>query len=124
MLSYGTTSNTLIGGFSVKPNDRITVGFDLAWNSSDAGLDPFVFSVPAEYLAANPNQSYDFSLSNTYSDLDVTRWEASLNARYQASDALFLTGSYRRADYQDDAPYLYDTSGSLELYSLGLGWVF
>lgn len=80
--------------------------------------------MPAEYLAANPNQSYDFTLTHTNSDLDVTRWEVDLSARYQLEERFFLTAGYRWADYQDDAPYLEDVSGSIDLYSVGVGWVF
>ena len=38
--------------------------------------------------------------------------------------SLYLTAGYQYLDYQDNAPYLYDTTGSVDIYNLGVGWSF
>jgi len=37
---------------------------------------------------------------------------------------LFLRGFYRYVDYDDAAPYLYDTTGRNHLFGFALGWNF
>ena len=80
--------------------------------------------VPAEFLNANPNMSFDFSESYLNSDLDVSRVELGLRFSYEVNELLAFWGRYRWLDYEDDAPYLCDTSGEISLYSLGLAWTF
>lgn len=94
------------------------------WTTSEAGLDPFALAVPADYLARNVNQSFDFTRTHLYSDLDVSRVEAGLHASYRFTPRVWLAAGYRYLDYEDDAPYLYDTTGSADLYRLALGWRF
>jgi hypothetical protein len=38
--------------------------------------------------------------------------------------SLYLTAGYQYLDHQDNAPYLYDTTGSVDIYNLGVGWSF
>ena len=66
----------------------------------------------------------DFSQTNTYSDLDTTFWQAKLYGRYYVKKSLYLTADYQYLDLQDDAPYLCDTSGSVDIYNFGVGWSF
>ena len=39
-------------------------------------------------------------------------------------EGLFLRLCCRRADYEDDVPYLSDTDGTIDLYSAALIWKF
>lgn len=71
-----------------------------------------------------PNQSFDFSLTHTNSDLDTTFVEAGVEARYRVSERLFVSGGYRYLDFEDEAPYLLDGNGSADFYRLGVGWEF
>ncbi len=113
-----------MGGLTLKPNESIEIVFDTVWTRASSAIDPFDIDVPAEFLAANPNMSFDFSQTYLNSDLDVSRLELGVRLQYRLNPRFALTGSYRYLDYEDDTPYLYDTSGSIELVSLGLGWVF
>ena len=81
---------------------------------------------PAVPSPFDPNsaQYYNFSQTNTYSDLDTEFWEARLYGRYYVMRSLYLTAGYQYLDYQDNAPYLYDTTGSVDIYNLGVGWSF
>ncbi len=109
-------------GLEWQPTNELELGLDLAWTEAEAALAPFDFEVPGTLL--NPNQSYDFTLTHTNSDLDLSRLELALRLRYQATAQLAVTGGYRYLDFQDDTPYLYDTSGEVSFYSLGLAYSF
>ncbi len=123
LLAYSTESNVLMGGFTVHPNDRWDLGLHLVWTSSEAGLAPF--DLPADdYVAITPPAVFDFSETHTYSDLDTTRIDGEVSAKYQINDEFRLYGAWRYADFSDDAPYLYDTSGSFTMYTFALGWTF
>ena len=123
-MSYNTNVNTFLGGISVGEQKRWKVKFDLGWNRADASLDPFRFENGEAWSASKPNQYYDFSQTNTYSDLDTTFWQAKLYGRYYVKKSLYVTAGYQYLDLQDDAPYLYDTSGSVDIYNFGVGWSF
>lgn len=113
-----------MGGLTFKPVEKFSLKLDAVWNASDGGLEPFVMVVPEEFLAVNLNSSYDFSETNTYSDLDVSRFEMGVGFSWGLNERLFIAGGYRYLEFEDDAPYLYDLDGSVNFYSLGLGWVF
>lgn len=114
--------HTVLGGIAWRPADRFELGFDAVLSEGDASLDPFDFDLPEGY--SNPNQSYDFTQTHLQSDLDFTRIELGVRLSYQASEMLSVYGGYRYLDYEDDAPYLYDTSGEVSFYSAGVAWTF
>ena len=123
-IEYETNNNTLTAGFAYKPSDKVEIGVDGVWNDADAAIEAFDFTVPAEFLAANVNMSYDFTSTYLNSDLDVSRFELGVHGRFDVADKVGIIAGYRYLDLEDDAPYLYDTSGSVSLYSLGVGWIF
>jgi hypothetical protein len=95
----------------------------LSWTQARSSLQAFDLS-SAAFTARVPLLTYDFSLTPSYSDLDVTRVDALVDARYAFDERLFVRGMYRYVDYADDAPYLYDTSGRNHLFAASLGWMF
>jgi hypothetical protein len=112
-----------VGGIKLHPSKKATLGASLAWTDSNAALDPF--DLPADdYVAITPPMSYDFSQSHTFSDLDISRIDADLLFKYKFSDGFWLRADYRITDYQDDAPYLYDTSGSVQWVTAAAGFKF
>ena len=96
----------------------------MALNEADASFASFRFPAGEAFSAARPNQSYDFSLTNTYSDLDTKFLEAGIQARYDVKEELYLTAGYRYLDFDDNAPYLGDDSGTVEFVNFGVGWAF
>ena len=122
-LSYHSESNVLMGGVKFKPTEKFYIGLYLTSTDSKAALDAFDLSAP-DYVATHPPMSYDFSMTHTYSDLDTSRFDAHLKARYKFGTASWLTGIYRRIDFTDDAPYLYDTSGTIDIFTLAFGMSF
>lgn len=123
-MNYGSGSTTLFGGLQLKPIERLELDLSIAWNQADAALSPFELTAPADYLARNPNQSFDFTDTWRNSDLDLSRIEGAIAVRYTLTGRLSLSGEYRYVEVQDDAPYLEDVSGSVDFWSLGLGWRF
>lgn len=123
-LEYETDFNTVLGGFSYEPSDGVRVSFDTSWNAAEAAFDPFVFPEGEAFAAARPNQSFDFSQTHLNSDLDTTYFEAALRGRFQVGAGWHLTASYRYIDFDDDAPYLGDDSGSVDFFGLGLARSF
>lgn len=124
MLEYQSSSHTVLAGFSLQPTPSLEIVVDGSWTTADAAMAPFDFQVPEEFLAVNPNMSFDFARTYLNSDLDISRVELGVRARYSVNSRLFVRGSYRYLDYDDDAPYLYDTTGSVDVYGFGLGWEF
>ena len=108
----------------LQPTDRLSIGIDTVWSEADAGFEPFELMVPPGYLVGKPNQSYDFSRTATYSDLDVSRFEVGVGLRFDAREDLGWRAGYRWIDFDDDAPYLSDTSGAVDFYSLAVVWSF
>jgi hypothetical protein len=76
------------------------------------------------FAAARPNQSFDFSTTHLNSDLDTRFIEAGISARYDVKDDVYLTAGYRHLDFDDNAPYLGDDSGTVEFVNFGVGWGF
>lgn len=91
--------------------------------TADEAMNPYDFSAPS-FTARVPSMPYDFSQTWSYSDLDVSRFDGSLEASYQVRPRVTLRGRYRYVDYADDAPYLYDTSGRNHLFGASVGWAF
>ena len=122
MARYSEESNTLLGGFKVRPNNW-TVGVYLGYTQAEGGMAQY--ELPADdYVATHPTMSFDFTNSYSYSNLDVSRLEGDLNLKYTFADGLWLRFWYRLIDYQDDQPYLYDTSGTVQWATFTAGWKF
>lgn len=113
----------MTAGFDLRPVERLDLGVQLNWTKARSSMQAFDLSSPS-FTARVPILIYDFSLAPTYSDLDVTRVDALVDARWQLDERVFVRGMYRYVDYADDAPYLYDTSGRSHLFALSLGWMF
>jgi hypothetical protein len=112
-----------MAGLKFQPQENSEFGIDFSWMQAEAALDPFELSAP-DYSATHPSMSFDFSQTNTYSDLDSTRIDAYLWAKFFVAEKIWLRLRYHYVDYQDDAPYLYDTSGKYQYASASMGWVF
>jgi hypothetical protein len=123
MLDYTSESNTVMAGVKYVKKDSMELGLDLSWMQAEAGLDPFALTAP-EYEATHPPMSFDFSQTTTYSDLDSTRIDTEVWAKFWLKANVWLRLRYHYVDYQDDAPYLYDTSGTYQYAAASVGWAF
>jgi hypothetical protein len=123
MLSYTSESSTLMAGLKFKKTEKTELGLDLSWMQAEAGLAPFDLSAD-DYVETHPPMSYDFSETHTYSNLDSTRIDADVWAKLFFKENLWLRLRYHYIDYTDDAPYLYDTSGTYQYAAAAVGWIF
>ena len=60
----------------------------------------------------------------SFSDLDVREVVQAVGTNVRVTDNLIWNVSFRYHDYQDDQPYLYDTTGRRLSYSTGFSWIF
>lgn len=117
-LEHETSGDTLTLGARWTPADRFELELRGSWTDAEASLSPFDFDVPQTFLDTFPNSTYDFTGSHLSSDLAVTSWDVSLQAEVDLTSRFALLGSVRHLDYDDDAPYRYDTSGEVTFYGL------
>jgi len=123
VLKYNETSNSLLAGIKIHPDDRWDLGLNLTYTASEGGLEPF--ELPAEaYVAITPATSYDFSKTNTYSNIDVDRFNFDAMFKYKFNEDLWLRFWYQVADFNDNDPYLYDTTGMVQWATITAGWNF
>lgn len=99
-------------------------GVNLAWNSATAGLDPFRMLRGEQWSASKPNQWFNFTETHNYSDLDTERWVGKIFGQYYFNPEFWLWFGYTYQDFSDNAPYLYDTTGSADTFGARLGWSF
>ena len=112
-----------MAGLNVRPAEPVTLSFVATWTASDFSMDPMTLN-GGEFASHHALQPYDYSKTHTFSDLDVSRFDGSAELRWQLSKMFSVRGLYRYVDYQDDAPYLYDTTGKVQIVSGGFGLVF
>jgi hypothetical protein len=123
LLSYDSDSDTLMAGIKLHPTERFGLGVHFSWTESEAGLDPFAVD-GGSYLDTHPAVVYDFSNSHTYSMLDLSRRETELYAGYEVNETVTVKLRWTHANFDDNEPYLYDTSGSFDHYLAAMIWKF
>jgi hypothetical protein len=123
LLDYNTESNNFMIGGKYFNDEKFEIGVDLSLMDASASLAPFDLSAD-DYVAITPPMSYDFSNTHTYSDLDVSRIDAEAWAKIWINPKMWLRLRYHFVDYTDDAPYLYDTSGTFQYASAAFGFFF
>ena len=123
LLNYDSEANSFLAGFKIDASEKWDLGADFSWTQAEAALAPFDLSAP-DYVATHPPMAFDFSQTHTYSDLDSTRIDADVWLKIFLKESLWLRFRYHYVDYQDDAPYLEDTSGTLQFASGSVGFTF
>ena len=104
MLDYSSESNSLMAGLKYKKAEKLELGLDLSWMKAEAGLAPFDLSAD-DYVATHPPMSYDFSTSHTYSDLDSSRVDADLWAKFWFRSNLWMRLRYQGAGQRNRGAY-------------------
>ncbi len=81
IFDYSSDSNTLMAGLKYQTQNKTELGIDLSWMQAEAALAPFDLSAD-DYVATHPPMAYDFSITHLNSDLDNTRLDADLWAKF------------------------------------------
>ena len=97
---------------------------DVTCTIADQTLDPISMPASAEVLHVLEWGLYDFSTMDRYSRLESTSWDATLRAEAKIAKNVWSTFSYSYYDFNDDASYLEDLSGNLDVFRLGMRWTF
>jgi len=122
-VSYKEESNSLLAGVKIHPSKKWGLGFNFGYTASEAGMNQFDLSAD-DYVAMTPTMSYDFSKSHTYSDLDMSRLNFDAMFKLKFTDNTWMRLWYNIVDFTDDAPYLYDTTGTVQIGTITAGWSF
>lgn len=123
VFDYSTDNDVIFAGINTTATEKLQLGFDIVYTNSDASLDEVGLN-GGKWVTTHPAQLYDFSDMDTYSDLDLSRLEMTASARYAFAERWWASGYYRYADFEDDTPYLYDTTGSVDEFGLSVGRSF
>ena len=122
-VSYDEESNSLLAGVKIHASKRWGLGFNVGYTVSESGMNQF--DLPADdYVAITPPTSYDFSKSHTYSQIDVNRLNFDAMFKLKFTDDLWMRLWYNIVDFTDDSPYLYDTTGTVQIATITAGWSF
>jgi hypothetical protein len=121
---YENKTHVLSAGLNLHPDPKIDLGFSANWALARASMGEVGLSATAAFLAKVVGMSYDFTSTPGWSDLDTTNVDLMADATYRLSSQVWLRGAYRYVDFDDEAPYLYDTAGRNHLIYASVGWVF
>ena len=123
MLAYDENANSVLAGVTIHPSEDWDLGLNVGYTKAEGGLSPFELRAD-DYVARTPSMSFDFTQSNTYSDIDVDRFNLDAMFKYKFTQDLWLRLWYKYVDYSDQDPYLYDTSGAIQWATISAGWSF
>jgi len=113
-----------------KPTSKLNLSLSVAYSDSKAEMDMITFDDINGQLGFDPSTrgmsmyDYDFTGVHEYSRLDIKKWDMSLGAEYRLSSTAFLHAGINYIDYDEDAPYLADESGSAYIAMLNLTYWF
>ncbi|MEP0775283.1 MAG: hypothetical protein HRF46_13060 [Acidobacteriota bacterium] len=116
------TYSTLATGTTLKAGSRVTLGLDASYTKAKEEPDPLGLGAPPDILAKLTGFSYDFTLWHTYSRLESTSWDATFRAEARLAARLAGLFSYTYMDFNDNARYLDNLSGNLDIVRLALRW--
>jgi hypothetical protein len=102
----------------------VTLGADASYTLASESMDAIDLSASPEVLERLHWSTYDLSTIHEYSDLDASSWDVTVRGEVRLAGNIAGTASYTYLDYDDDAPYLADLSGRLDIFQLGLRWTF
>ncbi len=118
------TYHTLLGGLKMDATDALKFGLNIAWNTSDAAMDPFRMARGEQWSAAKPNQWFNFTQTYQWSDLDYERVYGTIWGQFSINESLFLWGGYTYQDFSDNAPYVADLNGNADTFAARVGYSF
>ena len=121
-----TEVHTLLLSADFAATEKLKFNGGLIFNWSKSEMD----NLSASYYEGKDPAAfgYDhaiaFSTWEDNSDLDVQEIEYYLGCSYEVNESLSVNLNASYTDYEDDEPYLYDTSGDLLLVNAGLTFRF
>jgi long-subunit fatty acid transport protein len=112
-----------MGVINYRPLEKLNLTLSGSYTVSDGGMDALSdYSALCNQLADMVSYSYDLHTVHTYSDLDITQKEVSVQAAYRLDDNFTLGAGISYMRYDDAEPYLYDGSGDAYFVSIGMSY--
>lgn len=97
----------------------------LSYVDRQAGMDPLILGPITQEAADTLGfEDYDFSGVNEYSDVDLSRFEISGDLDWKVFRSMGVIFGFLYSDYQDDDPYLADTTGTYSWVCAGVSFHF
>ncbi len=125
-MDYNTEVHTLLFSADFEASEKLKINGGIIFNWSEAEMD----NLSASYYEGKDPASFGYDHSIAFStwedntDLKVQEIEYYLGCSYDFSEVLSVNLNASYTDYEDDEPYLYDTSGDLFLVNAGLTFRF
>ncbi len=112
-----------MGVINYRPMKQLNLTLSGSYTTSDGGMDSLSdYSALCSQLTDMVNYNYDLHTVHTYSDLDITQKEVSLQAAYNLDDNFTLRCGLGYMKYDDAEPYLYDGTGDAYFMSIGMSY--
>ena len=91
----------------------MALNLGLSYLISEAGMDAlYLAPISQEAADALSHEDYDFTMVHEYSDLDYSRFEGSVNLDILLNTAWGLYFGFLYDYFDDNDPYLTDTTGT------------
>ena len=125
-MEYNTDVHTLLVSADLAATEKLKFNGGIIFNWGKAEMD----NLSAAYTEGkNPaafgyNHAIAFSVWEDNTDLDIEEFEYFVGCSYDVNPNLTINLNASYTDYNDDEPYLYDTSGDLFLVNAGLTYRF
>ena len=111
---------------SFVPTENLRLFAEFSFNQTDEGIDGLAMD-PSTLVGVPPGGLFDYHLPDylgALSHLDIRQIMGKYGFEYSLPSGWFLNGSLRHNDYDDGAPYLFDSTGSYVSVVAGLGYKF
>jgi hypothetical protein len=115
---------------NLQPIAKLNLSLTGAYTYSEGRMDMINFENVNGQLGFDPVTSsivmydYNFTEVDTYSDLNINRWDVILGGTYQLTSRLALSAGINYMYYNEDATYLADESGSAYIAMMDLTYWF
>ncbi|MEW5806516.1 MAG: hypothetical protein AB1756_04080 [Acidobacteriota bacterium] len=94
-------------------SDRVSLSFGVSYVDSTAAMKSISFTPISDEAATTLGfEDYNLTSVHDYSDIDVSRLEFTGNMGISLTKMLGLNFGFLYDDYQDNDPYLVDTTGT------------
>ncbi len=125
-MENNTEVHTLLFSADFEATEKLKFNGGVIFNWSESEMDNLSASYYEGKKPASFGYDHDlaFSVWEDNSDLKVQEIEYYLGCSYDFSELLSVNLNASYTDYEDDEPYLYDTSGDLFMVNAGLTFRF
>ena len=110
---------------NVFPTPRLEIFSNTAFNDGRASITGFDYTAGA---LTGPLFGLDYPLHSSsmagFSNLKIRRISETAGANYRVTNNLVVNGTLMFDDYNDNEPWLYDTTGRYLNFYAGISWIF